>query len=114
MLKIKTITKIIKNGGATLNKNGNAKNYKSGYQVSKKDMYILNISNIEQITKAINEILATIKNDEFCGIWCDSGKCYIDISIKINNKQKAIEQGKILKQISIFEWSTKNCIYLKY
>lgn len=112
MLSSLRIKNILKNGGATLNKQGNAKNYKSGYQVSKKDMYILDISNIEQITKAINEILNNISKNEFCGIWCDSGKCYIDISIKINNKQKAIEQGKILKQISIFEWQTKNCIFL--
>ena len=37
----------------------------------------------------------------------------IDISIKIDNKQQAIQKGLELQQISIFEWATKNCIYLK-
>lgn len=108
------IKNIIKNGGATLNKQGNAKNYKSGYQVSKKDCYILNVDNLEQITTAINELLNSMQNDEFCGLWVDNNKIYIDLSIKINNLQKAVNFGKKLKQISIFEWSSKNCIYLKY
>jgi len=108
------IKNIIKNGGATLNKQGNAKNYKSGYQVSKKDLFILDIENIENITTIINNTLNNMQNDEFLGLWVDNNKVYIDLSIKISNLQKAVNFGKKLKQISIFEWSTKNCIYLKY
>lgn len=108
------IKNIIKNGGATLNKQGIAKNYKNGYQVSKKDLFILDIDNIDNLTTTINNTLNNMQNDEFCGLWVDNNKIYIDLSIKINNLQKAINFGKKLKQISIFEWSTKNCIYLKH
>lgn len=112
-MKNKTLLKILKNGGATLNKKGKAVKFKNGYQVSKKDCYTLSIDNINDILKSINGLLATIQNDEFCGVWVDSGKCYIDISIKIDNKMQAINEGKKLNQISIFDWSVKDCIYLK-
>ena len=108
------IKNLIAKGGATLNKQGNAKNYKIGYQVSKKDLFILNIDNIDNLTTTINSTLNNMKKDEFLGLWVDNNKIYIDLSIKINNLQKAINFGKKLKQISIFEWSSKNCIYLKY
>lgn len=107
-----TITKILANGGATLNKNGKAVNFKNGYQVSKKDCYILSINNLEHITQAVTNILKNIKNNEFCGLWVDSGKVYIDISIKIDSIIKAIKIGQKLHQISIFNWQNKNCIYL--
>lgn len=109
----KTLLGILKDGGATLNKRGEAVNFENGYQVSKKDCYTLSIDNISNILKSVNELMATIQNDEFCGLWVDGGKCYIDISVKIDNKQKAIQKGLELQQISIWDWCDKKCIYLK-
>ena len=37
------VRKIIKNGGATLNRKGEAVSFSRGYQVSKKDCYIITI-----------------------------------------------------------------------
>lgn len=51
MKKIKLL-KIIENGGATLDKNGNAVDFSRGYQVSKRDCYTLNIENIGEILAA--------------------------------------------------------------
>lgn len=110
-MKLQTLKQIIKNGGATLNKAGEAVNFGSGYQVSKKDCYILNINNTAEVLNAINKLLNTIKADEFAGIWIEDGKAYIDISIKIDFLPDALKLGKELKQISIFDWNTKKCIY---
>lgn len=109
----KTLLNIIKDGGATIRKNGTLANFEKGYQISKKDCYILEVEQINNILQSINNLLDTINSEEFCGVWVDDGKCYIDISIKIDNKQKAIQKGLELQQISIFDWATKNCIYLK-
>lgn len=113
MLTKNKIEKILLNGGATLNKQGKAQSYKSGYQVSKKDCYVLDIKHIGTIINAVNDTLKAIKQNEFCGIWVDNNKVYIDISIKHANILHALKVGARLKQISIFDWSSKECIFLK-
>lgn len=111
MIKLQTLKNIIKNGGATLNKKGGAVNFSNGYQVSKKDCFILDIGNTTKVLNAIKKLLNTIKADEFAGIWIEDGKAYIDISIKIDLLPEALQLGRELKQISIFDWNTKSCIY---
>lgn len=110
-MKLQTLKNIISKGGATLNSQGRAVNFGKGFQVSKKDCYTLNINNTAKILNAINELLNTIKADEFAGIWIEEGKAYIDISIKIDSLSQALQLGRELKQISIFDWNTKKCIY---
>lgn len=110
-MKLQTLKQIIKNGGATLNKAGGSVNFASGYQVSKKDCFILSINNTNAILEAINNTLNTINQNEFCGIWIENSKAYIDISIKVDALADALKLGKELKQISIFDWNTKKCIY---
>lgn len=112
-MNIKTLKQIIKNGGATLNKNGEAVNFKKGYQVSKKDCYTLSINNTSEVLTAINNTLNTINKNEFCGLWIENNFIYIDISVKINTIEKALKLGKELDQISVFDWYNKKCIYLK-
>lgn len=106
------IMEILTQGGATLNNTAKMVDFKKGYQVSKQDCYIIDANKINEILQATQEILQNLKKNEFCGLWVDNNKCYIDISIKINNKQKALEMGRKLKQISIFSWCKKDCIYL--
>ena len=113
MIKLNTLKNIIKNGGATLNKQNKQVNYKNGYQVSKKDCFTLDLNNLQTILQNTNKLLKTIKQNEFVGLWIDDDKIYIDISIRIANKQKAIKTGLKLNQISIFDWQNQNCIYLK-
>lgn len=110
-MELQTLKSIINKGGATLNSQGRAVNFKKGYQVSKKDCYTLNINNTVEILNAINELLSTIKANEFAGIWIEEDKAYIDVSIKIDLLADALKLGKELKQISIFDWNTKKCIY---
>lgn len=106
------IKNILKQGGATLNKQGKKAHFKNGYQVSKKDCYILDITQLDKITQAISTLLTSIKQNEYVGIWVDSNKVYIDISIKHANILNALKVGARLNQISIFDWSSKECIYL--
>ena len=105
------IAEIIRQGGATLNNNGEAVNFNNGYQVSKKDCYKLEVKNIDKITKSVKKLLNGLKRGEFVGLWIDSGFIYIDISERIHNLKRALRVGKARKQISIYNWSDASCIY---
>ena len=113
MIKQKTLMNILKNKGATLNYKGVAKNYKKGYQVSFQDLHIININNINELLEKINTALNNATKCDFVGIWVDDGLVYIDYSKRFLNLENAIEYGTAKKQISIFDWANKNCIYLK-
>lgn len=114
MITKKDVLKIIKKGGATINKNGHNANYlKSGFMVSIKDCYILQADKIHIITKKANKLLKTIKKGEYLGFWVDNGLVYIDISKKFFTYQGAFVIGNIYNQKSIFDLKTKNCIFLQ-
>lgn len=107
------ISNIIANGGATLDRNGASVNFKSGYQVSRKDCYTLNAEKLNDVKKAVKTVLKRIAKEKnlFCGVWVDSGLVYIDISERIKSRKKALNVGKARKQISIFSWSSGDCVY---
>ncbi len=107
------LRKIIENGGATLDKNGNAVDFRSGYQVSRRDCYTLNIENIGEILAAVNGLLSEIGAGEFVGLWVDSGFIYIDISERVERLSAAIVAGIERKQKSIFDWCLSRCISLE-
>lgn len=105
------LVKIIQNGGATLNDSGRAVNYKRGYQVSKKDCFTLSVRHTNKILRAVNSLLNGLKSGEFCGLWVDGGRVYVDISERIPNKREALKLGRERAQISIFDWRAAACIY---
>lgn len=105
------LVKIIQNGGAMLDDSGRPVSFKRGYQVSKKDCYILNVRHTNKILKAVNGILNGLKPGEFCGLWVDGGRVYVDISERIPNRRAALKLGRERAQISIFDWRTAACIY---
>ncbi len=105
------LVKIIQNGGATLNGNGRPVNYRRGYQVSKKDCFVLSVKHTNKILKAVNGILNGLKPGEFCGVWVDGGRVYVDISERITSKRAALKLGRERAQISIFDWRASACIY---
>lgn len=107
-----TLLNIIKKGGATLNYRGRQINFREGYQVSLKDLYIFNLKDIDAILKTINEQLDKLNFNEHLGLWVDEGKVYIDLSFNIKQFKRAVEIGKLYNQISIFDWNTKKCIFL--
>lgn len=107
------VSNIIENGGATLDRNGASVNFKSGYQVSKKDCYTLNAEKLNDVKKAVKTVLKRISHESglFCGVWVDSGLVYIDISERIKSRKKALNVGKARHQISVFCWSSGDCVY---
>lgn len=112
-MKLNELKKIIENGGATLNSNGESVNYNWGYQVSKKDCYALEIRNANKILRAVNGLLDTITAGEFVGLWVDNGLIYIDISERVEWLSVAIVKGIERKQKSIFDWCLSRCIGLE-
>lgn len=110
-MKKQTLLKILKNGGATLNARGKAVEYEGGYQVSFKDLYIIDLKNIDSILDAVNKALAEV-GDSCVGIWVDAGLVYVDYSKKIDDLQEALQFGKSNNQLSVFNWNTKKCIFL--
>lgn len=109
-MTIKELQKIIENGGATLNSDGKQVEFARGYQVSKKDVYMLTVKNATAITRAINRLLKTVDASECVGVWVDAGKVYIDISENINKLSDAMNAGIQRKQFSIYDWTMRRCI----
>ena len=105
------LLKIIANGGATLDASGAAVTFGRGYQVSKKDCYILTIGETRKILRAVNKILNGLQRGEYCGIWVDGGRVYVDISERIPRKRDALKIGRERAQISVFDWRTGAAIY---
>lgn len=111
-LKIK-VAEIVRQGGATLDRNGEAVNFRDGFQVSKKDCYLLKVKNVDKIAEAVGAVLKRIGHESglFCGVWVDSGLVYIDISERIKSRKKALKVGKARHQISVYDWRAGNCVY---
>lgn len=105
------LLKILKDGGATLDASGAAVSFRRGYQVSRKDCYTLNVRNVNKILRAVRSVLASLKAGEYCGIWVDDGRVYVDISERITNKCDALKIGRERAQISVFDWRTGAAIY---
>ena len=65
-------TTILANGGATVNRQGQAVTLKSGYQVSKQDVAAVAVESFTQ--KDIERLVAMLKQrGEYAGFWVDGG-----------------------------------------
>ena len=108
-ITLATIKSIVKNGGATINKNGNRITMKTGYQVSKQDLTIISVSEFSKdILKSLLQKLSC--RGEYLGVWIDNGQVYIDISYRASTKKQAMEAGRALNQLSILRWRDKECL----
>lgn len=105
-----TLKEIIKNGGITLDNNGNMVDSNKGYQVSVRDMEIIKVRDMRK--KHLVELLTSIEKNSCLGVWIEKGLAYIDNSKTIATKKEAVKIGKKNKQISIFGWNKKEVIYL--
>lgn len=105
------LVKILQNSGATLDEHGRAVSFRRGYQVSKKDCFVLSVKHTNKILRAVNSLLNGLKPGEFCGLWVDGGRVYVDISERITSKREALKLGRERAQISIFDWRTGAAIF---
>lgn len=116
MLTNKKIINIIKNGGITFKlkeEEGfmvSLASYEKiiNYDIIKfKDTYKYYKKLIKQLNKNLH------LKDLYIGVWCEKNKIYFDISQHFNNKNVAIAVGEKNKQVSIYDISSNECIYLK-
>lgn len=116
-METKKILEIVKNGGATLDKNYNNFSSNNGFMVSLQGQEIkVNKDNIEEIKREIEKKREFIKDKRglYIGLWLDDEIMYIDVSIHIINYLKALEIGRHNKQLAIFDLKNKDSIYLNY
>lgn len=107
MIDYKTI---LANGGATVNKHGEAVTLKTGYQVSKQDEAVIAVADFTQ--EAVKNIVDTLKQrGDYAGFWVDAGKVYCDISKRHSTKKAALAAGKAYNQISIWDWKKQQAVY---
>lgn len=107
-----TLLNLINEGGATLNAGGAAVSFARGYQVSKKDCFILEVGAVNKILRAVNKLLRGLQSGEFVGLWVENGLIYIDISERIERLSAAMVAGIERGQKSIFDWCMGRCIGL--
>jgi hypothetical protein len=103
----KDLLNYIKNG-ATLDNNLQkiTKNY--GYMVSIIGMEKTFLpEQLEEIKNTIKEYQEKLKVNQFIGVWNYEGLVYIDISRHYKNKQDAIKNGIINKQLAIYDLKNK-------
>lgn len=108
-ITLATIKSIKRNGGATINKYGVRVSMKSGYQVSKQDLLIIPVDELNKFTlKELMKLL--VKRGDYLGVWIDDGKAYIDISCRVATKSGAMIMGRELKQLSVLRWRDCECL----
>lgn len=107
-----TIESIIKDKGATINSKGELVTFKTGYQVSKRDLIKLPVKDLTT-SIIVNNLRCLSSNNEYLGLWVDDGFVYVDISCRIANKKDAMAMGRCLNQISILRWSDMQCLSVR-
>ena len=116
-METKKIMEIIKNEGATLDKDYNNFMSDRGFIVSIKGQEVkVDKNDIEEIKKEIEKKREFIKNKEglYIGLWLEDDTIYIDVSIHIINYLKALEVARKNEQKAIFDLKNKDNIYLTY
>lgn len=110
----KELKEIIKNGGCTLNKKGQAFTSNKGFMISIFGKEV-KTTDEEMALDKINEYIRIIQNKKglYVGVWIDKGSIYVDLSIHIINKVEALEFGKKNKQLAIYDLKNNKNLYLK-
>ena len=107
-----TIETIIKDKGATINSKGEMVTFKTGYQVSKRDLIKIPVRDLTA-SIIINNLRCLSSSNEYLGLWIEDGLAYVDISCRIATKRDAMTMGKCLNQISILRWSDMKCLSVR-
>lgn len=112
---------VIKNGGITLSARLVPVEKQTGFFVSLKDQgTIITLKEFtpDSLFLTINKLFIQyeiIYGKQFIGVWIDkvNEKVYIDVSIWVQNREKAIKRGLLEDQIAIWDIENGQEIYLK-
>lgn len=114
-LKVSDLKELaLKNGGFSLNSDG--LNATSGFMVSCKDLYKINLSDLTP-DKLDNAIKEATEIGGYIGGWLDTeandkDNFYLDISINVKDKDEALKIAKENHQLAIYDVATGESIYL--
>lgn len=105
------LSKVIKNGGLTLDNKGNEVTKERGYMVSLQGYEVtLALNDHNAMAKLAYELQAKLTQawrGVFIGLWIDQGKLYIDLSEYFVEYGDAIEAAKRREQLAIFDFFTQ-------
>jgi len=94
---------ILQNGGATVKANGQPVDLKTGYQVSHRDLGVVAVEDFTE--EKAQALLAQVSGrGEYAGFWVDNGKVYTDISRRHATKKEALQAGRELNQLAVWDW----------
>ena len=115
-MKIKKLYfETLKNGGLTLSKKLKVVEFSRGFQASFKDfeniISIMDFKTFKKCLKFYKKLLKRCKNC-FIGLWVENNKIYFDVSKYFYFEGQAVFFGVVNKQKAIFDWSTKESVYL--
>ena len=113
MMSIKKLINVAKKlGGLTTSENLEVINKNTGYQVAFKTFDIVGLQEKRKIKKAIKTAKKEAKKENAdIGLWIDENMLYIELSKNVKTKSQAIEDGKKLNQICIYDWENKDVLY---
>lgn len=105
--------KIIKNGGATIDKHGENIQKNNGFMVSILG-YEYTTKNEQDAQKKVLEYMKIIEKDNnlFVGVWLENNIIYVDLSMWFLEKDVALEIGKKNRQLAIYDLKENKSIYL--
>ena len=109
------INGIICKGGATLDRDLQPIDSKTGYMVSyfeTEKTFDLSDIDYKEISNLILKRQADLKENEYLGFWVYQGKLYIDISINILDLKQAKQVGINNNQLSIYDLSNDTSIQI--
>lgn len=114
MIDLQIMQQTLLNGGSSTSLKNKVAN--SGYMVA---LYgkekVINKLSSKEIRKYINNNLKELNKDNiFIGTWVDTNtnKIYLDCSINVQSKEKALKLAKQNKQLAIFDLNSFDSIYL--
>jgi len=99
--------------GITLNFNGNIENKKDGFYISISNIKAKRINYLIKKTLNIRNTAFKEINNLFLGGWNNGTHYFLNLTLYVKNKEKAIYLGKLFKQQAIFNIKKQDCIYLK-
>ncbi len=99
--------------GITLNFMGNIENKQDGFYISISNIKGKSINYLIKKTLSIRNTAFKEVNNLFMGGWNDGTYYFLDLTLYIKDKDKAIYLGKLFKQQAIFDIKKCDCVYLK-
>ncbi len=99
--------------GITLNFNGNIENKKNGFYISISNIKGKSINYLIKKTLSIRNTAFKEVNNLFLGGWNNGVYYFLDLTLYIKDKEKALYLAKLFKQQAIFNIKENDCIYIK-